>query len=511
MNETKENLVDYVATWLSPAAAVPLLKQAGIPLERLPDPGGIDRDTYFCRLFQEAAAHRRVRKFIDVLGGRYPQRRHDLERLASKEYPEEYPASAVDGTRAADSSMTSPPVQQPDPLSVVPESTISNRRRPAWTSWAWTTKIAVVTATLLSVSTPSLLSYFSHGTLWRLTERLLCQDGDTRACWDMAQNLFNSADAADHGLIRDALERACADGQGIADACGALSLARSRGRFGFSLDWVGATKLARKVCRNSSSPSQHACYVYADSLNRHMTPEREEPAKILSLFSNACGERTARSCVDAAMMYLDAKLQKDICPGIDNKECRRNAKRLLEQACKFDNTAGCTQLASLVSSENAEEETVKSYYKKSCEKDDGTACMQLASITVGPEKIKLYEKACNSGEGLACYNAGDQSTNDGDAFTFFEKGCKANNGDACGNAGVRLEKGRGTGLPPDAEAAFDRYAKGCRLGHSKSCFNLAACYVDGRGVQQNSALGRDYLHKACYLKNQTACDELRNL
>ena len=93
---------------------------------------------------------------------------------------------------------------------------------------------------------------------------------------------------------------------------------------------------------------------------------------------------------------------------------------------------------------------------------------------------EFYQKACDSGDTVGCFNLGNSYQN-------------------------------GQGVNQDYQKAAQLYQKACDGGGAEGCYNLGVCYEDGQGVKQNFSTAKQYYGKACDLGLQLGCDDYKKL
>lgn len=122
----------------------------------------------------------------------------------------------------------------------------------------------------------------------------------------------------------------------------------------------------------------------------------------------------------------------------------------------------------------------------SCNARDATSCTTLGTmyerghmVAADPAKAgEMFEKGCDLGDPVGCYNAGKQSASSGQeakAVSFFERACAAEENqavpgetaDACFQAGTAYHDGRG--VPKDDKKSEPLLMKACKLGKFDAC------------------------------------------
>lgn len=174
------------------------------------------------------------------------------------------------------------------------------------------------------------------------------------------------------------------------------------------------------------------------------------------------------------------------------------------------------------------------------------------SASATDEQKKSFEKTCNEGNTISCYNMGlmydygDGTTeeNDEKALGFYIKACDKNFYESCSKAAFLYEEGKG--IKQDMKKAFNLYSKACGgedafachniavyyskndnealrklsinfydkacdAGYAESCIFLGRMYRDSRSVKPDLAKAKEKFDLACEANNYLGCKELRIL
>ena len=145
------------------------------------------------------------------------------------------------------------------------------------------------------------------------------------------------------------------------------------------------------------------------------------------------------------------------------------------------------------------------------------------------QALELFEKAANTGDAMAQYNAGvslldPQQLDVKKAFDYLEKSAAQNNLLALKKLGDLYFTGKYTNQ--SAERAFEYYTKVSKLTpkaqeqmlkyfyqqekehYAEALFSLAQCYADGKGVKKSTVQACNLAIKAANLDNKAAFDWL---
>ena len=133
----------------------------------------------------------------------------------------------------------------------------------------------------------------------------------------------------------------------------------------------------------------------------------------------------------------------------------QRAAQIWQQACETGETRGCARIGFLYQSgKGVEQDDAKAakFYEKNCDTGDLAGCDSLASLYQNSgeqaEAAAIFERACEKGFGLSCYNPGQ----------IYEAG---------------------TGVAPDESKALELYVKACERGYAVVCYYLGGMYADG--------------------------------
>ncbi len=108
-----------------------------------------------------------------------------------------------------------------------------------------------------------------------------------------------------------------------------------------------------------------------------------------------------------------------------------------------------------------------------------------------PSKEELTGKCKSDGDGPSCQGA-----------------CALEDFESCFLMARLYEDGKG-GVPVDYEAAREFLERGCEGGHGQSCYAAATYYDYGKTVNKSPRTAQEYFKKACDLKVEAGCKELK--
>ncbi|KAA8709557.1 tetratricopeptide repeat protein [Helicobacter canis] len=149
--------------------------------------------------------------------------------------------------------------------------------------------------------------------------------------------------------------------------------------------------------------------------------------------------------------------------------------------------------------------------RKLCDEKVGVACRRVGYVFFDQHDIAQakiwFEKGCGLNDMLSCGMLGTLflDENDKQAFRFYDKACNGGLGLGCFQVGVALYFGK-MGVAKDLVKAKSYYRKGCELNYAAACFNLGFMYANGESVAKNETKALDLYEKACKLGERQGCE-----
>jgi hypothetical protein len=129
------------------------------------------------------------------------------------------------------------------------------------------------------------------------------------------------------------------------------------------------------------------------------------------------------------------------------------------------------------------------------------------------QAARLYQRACDLGDGAACNNLGlafqsgrGLPRDDARAFSLFELGCSRGAAEGCNNQGAMYE--HGSGASANLGDALRLYTQACRRGSALGCSNLGVLYAEGRGVATDQPEALRLFEQACNAGSSVGCNNL---
>ena len=249
-----------------------------------------------------------------------------------------------------------------------------------------------------------------------------CEEGDPKACMDLAVALLLNDEASDPARAEELLARACE----LDNAEGCLRLAELHETLGRPVAEVQAR--IQEACTADFGP---ACTMLADRLK----DAEAEPARVDALYA---------------------------------------------QACELDDVNGCSEHA-LRLAQSGDLSAARTLWKEGCERWHGYSCFHHARSFLetasgqetSPEMIFGFERACALNVPVACYNlAIFYNTRQPEpdfvrGRELLSRGCELGHLQACTFAAQMRSAGQGG--PVDAAGARDALQRACELGDEAAC------------------------------------------
>ena len=248
--------------------------------------------------------------------------------------------------------------------------------------------------------------------------------------------------------------------------------------------------------------------------------EKQDPARAVGLYKNACDDGNADGCAGLGIEYMWNALgvKLDVAAGVT----------LLKRACDAGSFRGCNALGNATEEGKGvpkSEDEARELFQRACDGGERRGCRNLAEyLATGrgglPKSVEraaaLYDKACQMGDTTACATLG-MSTFTGEgvsrscakAMDLLEKACFDDRdpmGFACGDAYLIVSRG-GCDGHKDVKAA-ERYARrGCDVD-KQECDRLASVYLGGQGVPADPKRAIELLQESCGHDSSDGCNLL---
>ena len=175
--------------------------------------------------------------------------------------------------------------------------------------------------------------------------------------------------------------------------------------------------------------------------------------------------------------------------------------------------------------DSGDEQTAAKIWQKACEAGEARGCARLGFLYHSGKGVKqddtkaskFYEKACNADELSGCDSLASLHQNSGEhaeAAAIFERACEKGFGLSCYNLAQIYEAG--SGVAADEIKALDLYVKACERGYAVVCYYLGGMYADGWASEsdeaaENAKNALKFYSLACEGKIYEACEALGRL
>ncbi len=198
-------------------------------------------------------------------------------------------------------------------------------------------------------------------------------------------------------------------------------------------------------------------------------------------YRRSCSKSDSRSCYQLGIAYRD---------GLEVVQSEVAAKQFFDMACDMGSSQACSELKeidkyrndSTVGASDTEQDNKIVVFRKSCDRGDGDACFRI---------------------GLAYYEGSEVEQDYKIAKEYLEIACDHKVGVGCGTLGVMYENGKGARI--DYAKAKAYYKKGCDYDYSNGCLMLGIYYENGRGGEQNIAKAGEY-YRISKAYHEKECD-----
>lgn len=242
-----------------------------------------------------------------------------------------------------------------------------------------------------------------------------------------------------------------------------------------------------------------------DSTVSSLEPTVDEATQTLL---DACEEQNAIACTRAGILFAQDESKSD----------PAKARDLFRRACELKDRDGCFNLARMLETGLGGPEDVEAagaLYNQSCDLGHAPSCNNLAVLLTRSghqdQAQVLQQRACERGDGRACFNLGfqlEQSTvsNPAAASAYYRQACALNYVEGCYYLGFLYRYGRG--VDKDTERGTKLYEQACEASYARACSSLGSILQRGDGVEVDAALAREYFQRACDLGFARGCTNL---
>jgi TPR repeat protein len=149
---------------------------------------------------------------------------------------------------------------------------------------------------------------------------------------------------------------------------------------------------------------------------------------------------------------------------------------LYKKGCALGEQAACKHESGIAMAKSLKRNgdgLVETVLRRPCKDGDAESCFALKGLGK-PAKAEIVdatravaavdetERACNAGDGRACFTAGKKASGV-KQDELFDLGCRAGYPKACSESGAKFIAAK------DTASATEAFARGCALGNSDSC------------------------------------------
>lgn len=302
--------------------------------------------------------------------------------------------------------------------------------------------------------------------------------------------------------------KACDAGTDHGEACSKLGQVLLAGGWGQRARRDDALARLTLGCKQGS---REACSIAARQLGSG-PPELRDPARALELAEKACdGGKDPLHCAELGELFAE---------GVGTSKDVDRAFDLQQKACDAGRESSCFWLGDALQHGRRGPPDVSGAvmrFRASCERGSGDACLRLAQLHRTGRgvpldvdgAIDLYRKACQKGSAVACTVPPLDSmlpkiaAARADGIEILFARCREGDSDSCA-----FWEHATLATPERDVVAVAALGKGCAQGSENACSRLGSFYIDGRGVELNTAEGRERLRLGCQLGLSGSCLEL---
>ncbi len=266
-----------------------------------------------------------------------------------------------------------------------------------------------------------------------------------------------------------------------------------------------AAKYAKACERGKATSCFNVGLMYKDGMG-----VRADAKKAATYLGKACDAKVAKGCMHLGLLEDEAKAHAralahfaTACQGGEVQACglqgyklhhgegvardASKAARLFERACKGGVTSSCVSLGVMLMEGDGVRANAKralALHKRTCRAGEARGCFYQAVLSekkpvFDTRRLKVYVDTCKAGYAPACYRAGDM-----------------------------LSRGE----RPEPKTIAKMHKKACEGGSAWGCRALGLMYASGpQGVPKDPKRALDYTRRACSMKLESACQELRML
>jgi TPR repeat protein len=216
-----------------------------------------------------------------------------------------------------------------------------------------------------------------------------------------------------------------------------------------------------------------ACRRLANRL--HYPTNERELGRLTATLGKACAAGVPTACAGQGLV---------LARGVGVPADPKRGLVLLDKSCQQQVDFACAELAEIYLQEDlgttGKRDSGAKLARESCEKLGGWPCFTVVGLSdTAPErKLVLIQRACDTGDPIACYELGMSVSagegvpkDDARATRLYQKACDADFAQACDNLAWQYE--RGTGAAKDERRARELFSLACKLGDSEACDYLA--------------------------------------
>lgn len=229
-----------------------------------------------------------------------------------------------------------------------------------------------------------------------------------------------------------------------------------------------------------------------------LSPHAKAPSQAYRLFEQACKWGNSQGCTEMAKMRFR---------GVGIIQDTASSVEVLSQSCIANNTEACIILGTFRTTGigmQVDMRAAKQLISQACEKGDPTGCAMQGAllISLGDEQtgLAILKEAKNAGSSEAYYRLGEhyffeETHGPSEGKTLLEDACRDGRPDACHLLGVQYSSGEY--LPQNDTVALRYLSQACKGSTPESCHAAALSYHEGVGTSKNSTEARRLFNEGC--------------
>jgi TPR repeat protein len=230
---------------------------------------------------------------------------------------------------------------------------------------------------------------------------------------------------------------------------------------------------------------------------------KRDPAKAGKYMTKACEGGEVNSCANIGNIMKS--LYEAVCQGNQNKQCQQIAENVIKfftKACDGGVADACRDLGLIYFDGKMLTQDINKatkYLLSACDSGNAISCYDFANMTKDTlEKAQRYTNVCKGEGQKQCQQLSNT------IIVFMTKACDGGYAKSCSALGDSYAQGKG--IEQNYFIAKDFYHKACDGGFALGCGALGAMYASGLGTKQNYSKSMELFKKSCDGGVAAACN-----